>query len=72
MWQAKLKATLEEISKHYVPGCIPYYESKDPNLWQEELDHLESAMRTGDEVVIKNALDLYVANCKLLIRNFQK
>lgn len=72
MWQVKLKHVLAEINKHYVLGCIDYYSKQDSDPWQEEQDRLEAIMKIGSEIEIKNALDKFETNCKLLILRFQK
>jgi len=55
-----------------VLGCIDYYSKQDSDPWQEEQDRLEAIMKIGSEIEIKNALDKFETNCKLLILRFQK
>lgn len=72
MWQAKLKETLRELSKHYVTGCVGHYSVMSPNPWQVEHDVLEAMLKIGSDLEIKKSIEAFEKNCKALIADFKK
>jgi len=71
VWKIKLKHILAELNEAYVLGCIKHYESMSQNPWTKEHDRLEAVLKIGNDVDIKNAIDVFEKNIRALIKRYQ-
>ena len=71
-WEEKLKQALIEINRLYADGCVSFFEKQQLNEWQAEHDALEAMINLGGDTDIKNAIDVFEANCKKLLSRYKK
>jgi hypothetical protein len=68
----QLDWAFQSINRVYIKGCVEYFDSFDPNQWQETHDCLELALLSADSIRIKNQITIFENTCLSMLRDYKK